>query len=60
VKFTRQAELIRQAVAAEQGRVFGTCRADEIVVYASTLTKTGPIYQPMGRAKLGDETGPKQ
>jgi len=28
-----------------------------VVVYASTLTKTGPIYQPMGKAKLGGGEG---
>ena len=52
VRATREADAIRQAVAAEEGRPFGTCRIDEIVAYSSQLTKKGPIYEAMGRAGL--------
>ena len=49
---TSEGEAIRQAVAADEGRLFGTCQTDEIVVYSSQLTKKGPIYEAMGRAGL--------
>jgi len=31
----------------------GTVRVSEVVLFSSQLTPTGPIYQPLGRAKLG-------
>jgi len=52
VKSARNAEAIRAATAAQETVLFGTCRAEEIVVYSSQLTKKGPIYLPMGRAAL--------
>ena len=32
---------------------FGTLRVEQVVVYSSELTKEGPIYTPMSRARLG-------
>ena len=52
VRSTRQADAIRQALAGDEDRPFGTCQTDEIVVYSSQLTKKGPIYEAMGRAAL--------
>jgi 2'-5' RNA ligase len=31
----------------------GLAPIDEVVVFSSTLTRTGPIYDPLGRARLG-------
>jgi len=52
VRATREADAIRQAVAADEDRLFGTCQTDEIVVYSSKLTKKGPVYEAMGRTGL--------
>ncbi len=52
VKFTPDAEAIRQAVAAVEDKDFGVCGVDEIVVYTSVLTRKGPVYEVMGHAEL--------
>ena len=31
----------------------GSTPIDELIVFSSTLTRTGPIYEPLGRATLG-------
>ena len=52
VKSARDPAAIRQAVTAVEDEPFGTCHAEEIVVYSSELTRNGPIYQSMGHAPL--------
>ncbi len=51
-KSARDPAAIRQAVAAVEDEPFGTCHAEEIVVYSSQLTRNGPIYESMGHASL--------
>jgi 2'-5' RNA ligase len=49
VKRVTDADSIRQAIPAE---MFGCVCASRVVVYASELTKTGPIYSILGHAGL--------
>ncbi len=31
----------------------GSTPIDEVIIFSSTLTRTGPVYDPLGRASLG-------
>lgn len=43
------AELLKQSADYEAGKT----RVDQIVLFSSQLTPAGPIYQSIGRARLG-------
>ncbi len=51
VKAASDADAIRQAIAAE---TFGSVRARQVVVYASELAPTGPVYSVLGQGELAE------
>ena len=53
IKFTKDPEAIRIATGEYAQTDFGTCLADRVTIYASTLTPQGAIYTPLAEAKMG-------
>ncbi len=53
IRFARDPEPLRQAVARFAEADFGSQRAEQLVVFQSDLTKAGPVYTPMARCPLG-------
>jgi 2'-5' RNA ligase len=53
VKFARNPDAVRSAIAPQGDEDFGACRADEVIVFSSTLSPKGSIYTPLARARLG-------
>ncbi len=47
-----------EASKAHQGARLGTTSVDSLVVYESQLRPEGPVYLPLGRYPLGEESGP--
>jgi 2'-5' RNA ligase len=54
VRSERNAERLMEAVRAAGPAEIGSFSADELVLFMSELTRKGPIYTPMARARLGD------
>lgn len=53
IKTTRRPDAIRKAVDNLRAKQFGTVRAEHLVLYASELKKTGPVYAPLATARIG-------
>ncbi len=53
IKTTRRADRIRKTVENLAAKDFGAVRAEHLVLYTSELKKTGPVYAPLVKAKLG-------
>lgn len=49
----RAADAIRDAIAPFEGREFGACVVDELVLYRSELSREGPRYTALARFPLG-------
>jgi len=54
VKVPHDARALRSATEAFARAAFGSQAAAEVVVYASDLTRDGPVYTVVSRAKLGE------
>lgn len=52
VKSGKNIPQLRTAVRQYAGTDFGLCPADELVVFSSELTPSGPIYTPLAKAPL--------
>ena len=53
VKSGKAANALRERAREYARTDFGVQYAEEVVVYGSQLTPTGPIYTPVSRAPLG-------
>jgi len=53
IKFAPDAERLRKAVEQWGQTNFGLQHADELVVFSSQLTPTGPVYSPIAKPPLG-------
>lgn len=53
IRFARDPQPLRDAVGRFAEAEFGSQRAEELVVFQSELTRSGPIYTPMARCPLG-------
>ncbi len=55
IKFLHNPAALRQSVQGHPATAekFGTQHVEELVVYASQLTREGPVYTPISRAQLG-------
>ena len=53
MKFARDARAVRAATDPWAQADFGLADADELTVYGSELTRHGPVYTPLARARLG-------
>lgn len=53
VRSPRNAAALVEAVRRESGGVKGEWRAEELVLYRSTLTPGGAEYEPLARVRLG-------
>ncbi len=52
VKLPADAEGLEAATAAMRDRVYGYMDVDAVVVFMSSLRRTGPVYSPMARIEL--------
>lgn len=53
IKFAHGPMELRRAAQACRNLEFGIQHVEELVAYSSELTREGPIYTPISRAKLG-------
>jgi 2'-5' RNA ligase len=53
VKFAPNPQQIRRTVQAVSGADFGVQLVEELVVYSSQLTPSGPVYSAIGRSRFG-------
>ena len=53
IKYAADPQQFRQAVVELVDEDFGIQRAEELVVYASRLAPSGPVYTPLAKAALG-------
>ncbi len=53
IRYTKKPELLRDSAQQFESENFGTLHTDEVVVFCSRLTPSGPIYTPAVRAGLG-------
>jgi 2'-5' RNA ligase len=58
VKNPKAGQALVQASKAHQGVQLGTTSVDCLVVYESQLHPEGPVYLPLGRYPLGEESSP--